>query len=117
MSELTAGVVAGSDRLVGFGGTSGGGGDAVFVVTFVMLCVVLSLFAIGWWFFVSDLISPVGARSDHRADSEDGSGRGTDVVFVVVFVILFLAFSLLAAGPSSAPPPPPARLAACRPFF
>ncbi len=50
MSELILSVVAGSDRLVGFRDTFGSGGDAVFVVTFVTLCVALSLFAVGSWF-------------------------------------------------------------------
>ena len=105
MSELILSVVAGSDRLVGFGDTFGSGGDAVFVVTFVTLCVALSLFAVGSWFWfrrlfrpdcsldgvlVSDLISSVGAGSDHRADCASGSDRGADVMFVVMFVIFVL---------------------------
>ena len=117
MLELIAGVGVGAPRPTGgggtFGGAAGGGGDAVFVVTLVTLCVAVSLFAVGSWFrfgrllrpdcsldgvLVSDLISPVAAGSDHRADSDGGSGRGAHVLFVAMFVILFLVFSLLGAG-------------------
>ena len=46
---------------------------------------------------MSELISRVGAGSDHRVD-RDGGSDGTDVVFVVAFVILLLVFSLVGAG-------------------